>query len=319
MEKPHLESDSRAFAPLEMAEASVPKATAVAACTAMAVFYVAILYSPTLILRLPHPTSVKSFMIRRFVCAAISSIVSAFASALLLPIGSFQAASSIFGVYGIRVDHLWQAVVFPLSLTSLLYTGSLVSKCTFLASAWNENKFHAEGCSVECIKRAPQRLLDQIQSIASNVLAWRVYVVAPFTEEVVFRACMIPLLLCGGFKTSTIVFLSPIFFSLAHLNHFLELYCLQNYSFCRAALIVGPQLGYTVIFGSYASFLFIRTGLLMHLAFAFSHCGSYILQRDGFACFVASTEKRGDDPRLSGRNGGFFLASFSSHEYGFIQ
>ncbi|XP_058087392.1 CAAX prenyl protease 2 isoform X3 [Magnolia sinica] len=201
MEKPHLESDSRAFAPLEMAEASVPKATAVAACTAMAVFYVAILYSPTLILRLPHPTSVKSFMIRRFVCAAISSIVSAFASALLLPIGSFQAASSIFGVYGIRVDHL-----------------------------------------------------------------------APFTEEVVFRACMIPLLLCGGFKTSTIVFLSPIFFSLAHLNHFLELYCLQNYSFCRAALIVGPQLGYTVIFGSYASFLFIRTGHLLSPTVAHIFC-----------------------------------------------
>jgi hypothetical protein len=37
---------------------------------------------------------------------------------------------------------------------------------------------------------------------------------APFTEELVFRACMIPLLLCGGFKMSTIIFLSPVFFSL---------------------------------------------------------------------------------------------------------
>lgn len=59
---------------------------AVIACAAMAVFYVAILYAPTLILRLPPPTSYKSFLIRRFICAAISSLVSLFASALILPV-----------------------------------------------------------------------------------------------------------------------------------------------------------------------------------------------------------------------------------------
>ncbi|KAM0005420.1 putative CAAX prenyl protease 2 [Helianthus debilis subsp. tardiflorus] len=59
---------------------------------------------------------------------------------------------------------------------------------------------------------------------------------APFTAELVFRACMISLLLCGGFKPYTVILLSPVLFSL------------------------GFQLGYTVIFGSYASFLFVRTG-----------------------------------------------------------
>uniref|UniRef100_A0A803MQF1 intramembrane prenyl-peptidase Rce1 n=1 Tax=Chenopodium quinoa TaxID=63459 RepID=A0A803MQF1_CHEQI len=61
---------------------------------------------------------------------------------------------------------------------------------------------------------------------------------APITEELVFRACMIPLLLCGGFKVQAVLLLCPMFFSL------------------------GTQLAYTMIFGSYASFLFIRSGHL---------------------------------------------------------
>ncbi|XP_010244561.1 PREDICTED: CAAX prenyl protease 2 isoform X2 [Nelumbo nucifera] len=237
----------------------VSKPVAVIACTAMAIFYVAVLYAPTLILRFPPPTSLNNFMIRRFVCAIVSSIVSVIVCALLLPMISLEA-SSIFGVYGIRVDHMWHAVVFPLSLTSLPYIGSLVSKSISVVNSWKEHKVHGEDYWLKCTQNASEMFLEWITSIATNVLAWRNYFVAPFTEELVFRACIIPLLLCGGFKIYNIIFLSPIFFSLAHLNHFLELYCQQNYSFGKASLIVGFQLGYTVIFGVYASFLFIRTG-----------------------------------------------------------
>ena len=65
-------------------EGSVTKSVAMMACTAMALFYVAILYSPTWVLRLPPPSSFKQFMIRRFICAAISSLVSMLLSALIL-------------------------------------------------------------------------------------------------------------------------------------------------------------------------------------------------------------------------------------------
>ncbi|XLS81466.1 hypothetical protein HN51_047297, partial [Arachis hypogaea] len=37
---------------------------------------------------------------------------------------------------------------------------------------------------------------------------------APLTEELLFRACMIPMLLCGGFKPYGVILLCPIFFSL---------------------------------------------------------------------------------------------------------
>lgn len=264
MERSLFEEHSRFIVPPEMGvSGSISKATALSACTAMAVFYVAVLYSPTLILRLPPPASLKQFLIRRFVCAFVSSIVSLFACALLLPTSNFQGTSSLFGVYGIRADHLWQAVVFPLCLTSLCYSGTFVSKVVSLVSAWKDDYCCGEACLFEFIKLSPKRLLCWIQSIASNILAWRTYVVAPLTEELVFRACMIPVLLCGGFKTFNVIFLSPILFSLAHLNHFLELYYQQDCSLIKVSLILGLQLGYTVVFGSYASFLFIRTGHLV--------------------------------------------------------
>ncbi|XP_019703479.1 CAAX prenyl protease 2 isoform X3 [Elaeis guineensis] len=229
---------------------SVPGSVAVAACAAMALFYVAILYAPTLILRLPPPSSLDSFMIRRFACAIVSSAISVLASAILLGLGRFQDLPLVLGVFGIRKDHLWQAVVFPLFLTSLLYSGSLVKKSWSLMNPCRGGRTNSgRGVrSHDCVRSDAPRFLNWASSCARNVMVWRNYVVAPFTEELVFRACMIPLLFCGGFKIYSIIFLSPVFFSL------------------------GLQLGYTVIFGSYASFLFIRTGNLISPIVAHIFC-----------------------------------------------
>ncbi|XP_015898745.3 CAAX prenyl protease 2 [Ziziphus jujuba] len=245
-----------------MEEEGVSKPLAVVVCAAMAVFYVAILYAPTLILRLSPPSSSNDFLIRRFLCAVVSSVVSIIICALILPVRSSEA-SYLFGVYGIRADHIWQAVVFPLSLTSLMYAGSLVLKSLLLIDSWSDYVNSSGGFSFGCIKTVLQSVLEWGLSAASNILAWRTFVVAPLTEELVFRACMIPLLLCGGFKTTTIIFLCPIFFSLAHLNHLAEVYSRENFNLIKAIMVIGVQLGYTVIFGSYASFLFVRTGHLL--------------------------------------------------------
>lgn len=255
----------------EAAEQGISKSLAVTSCAAMAFFYVAILYSPTLILRLPPPISFQSFLIRRFMCAAVSSLLSLILCALILPIRSWDA-SYLSGVYGIRLDHVWQAAVYPVSLTSLLYAGSLVLKSMSLLNSRKEHWNDSEGHSSNCINNVLQMVIGKMFSIASNVSAWRNYFVAPLTEELVFRACMIPLLLCGGFKTYGVIFFCPIFFSLAHLNHFLEFCTEQNCSLLKASMVVGFQLGYTVIFGSYASFLFIRTGHLIAPVVAHIFC-----------------------------------------------
>ncbi|XP_024024782.1 CAAX prenyl protease 2 [Morus notabilis] len=245
-----------------MEEGTVSKPVAVLACAAMAVLYVAILYAPTLLLRLPHPSSLKSFMIRRFICAAISSLLSFLLSSLILPMRSVEVWE-LLSAYGVRADHIWQSVAFPLSLTCLMYAGSLVLKTLLLIDSCRRYTDSVGGFSFDCANYALRSTLDRGISVAYSVLAWRNYVVAPLTEELVFRACMIPLLLCGGFKINTIIFLGPVFFSLSHLNHLMEVYNRQNYNLIKAALAVALQLGYTLVFGSYASFLFIRTGHLL--------------------------------------------------------
>ncbi|KAK8280201.1 hypothetical protein V6Z12_D09G160600, partial [Gossypium hirsutum] len=106
----------------------------------------------------------------------------------------------------------------------------------------------------------------------TNVLLWQNLVVAPLTEELVFRACMIPLLLCGGFKAYDIIFLCPTFFSLVHLNHMMEIYSHHNYSLLKASMVVGLQLDYTAVFGSFSSFLFVRTGNLVAPLIAHAFC-----------------------------------------------
>ncbi|XP_022767104.1 CAAX prenyl protease 2 [Durio zibethinus] len=256
---------------MEENKVSLSKPVAMIACIAMTLFYVAILYAPTLILRLPPPQSFKNFMIRRFICAAISSFASVIFCALVLPIRSGEA-SYLFGVYGIRSDHIWQAVLFPLFLTNLMYAGSLMLKSILLVNKWKEHR-NQDGRPLLCsIKSTLLSFSDQMSSVASNVLFWRNLVVAPLTEELVFRACMIPLLLCGGFKAYNVIFLCPTFFSLAHLNHMMEIYGRHNYSLVKASMVVGLQLGYTVIFGSYASFLFVRTGNLIAPLVAHAFC-----------------------------------------------
>ncbi|CAM0955913.1 unnamed protein product [Alopecurus aequalis] len=225
----------------------IPGTVAVAACAAMAVSYVAVLYAPTLLLRLPPATSLRAFFHRRFVCAAMSSAASVLATAALLRVWSLSDSSKALAVFGIRTDHLLEAVVIPLLLTSLVYAGSFVARLWVMASSCGGRDGGEVGIGFK------EKLARWIQTSLQD---------APFTEELVFRACMIPLLLCGGFKMYTIIFLSPIFFSLAHLNHLFELHQ-QGCNLMRSLLIVGLQLGYTVIFGWYAAFLFIRTGNLV--------------------------------------------------------
>ncbi|KAI9090744.1 hypothetical protein K1719_028597 [Acacia pycnantha] len=252
-------------------EGGLSKPLAMIACMAMALLYVAILYAPTLVLHLPPPSSLNNYMVRRFICAIISSILSLFVSALILPVRT-RAAAYLFTAYGVRADHIWQAAIIPLFLTSLMYAGSIFLKYLLLLDSWRQYRSSGGSLTFNLCKNALLKFLDCFLTTLSNVLAWRTCIVAPITEELVFRACMVPLLLCGGLKIYSVILLCPIFFSLAHLNHFMEIYSKQNYNIVKASQIIGLQLGYTVIFGSYASFLFIRTGHIIPPVVAHMYC-----------------------------------------------
>lgn len=158
----------------------------------------------------------------------------------------------------------WQAIVFPLFLTALPYLGPLMAGALEQFNEWKEECVPSHKLNVlERWRCTWWTFLQSTNSLAANVFAWRTFVVAPLTEEIVFRACMIPTLLCAGFQHLVIILFCPLFFGLAHLNHFWELVYLQKWDKKRAFLVVGMQLGYTTVFGWYASFLHLRTGNLL--------------------------------------------------------
>ncbi|BFI31931.1 CAAX protease family protein [Marchantia polymorpha subsp. ruderalis] len=233
------------------------KGAAVGVCAMMAASYVAVLYLPAIFLR--SPKSIREHMLRRFACAAVASALAPMLCFALLPDHPRWDSdpSIVLEIFGLRTHHLWQAIVLPCLLTGMLYLGPLVLAFLDLIEwcwAASHGGLIRQICSVVVVNG---------KNMASDVLVWRNCLVAPVSEELVFRACMVPLLLCGGFSTTATVFLCPMFFALAHLHHFGELITRQKQVISTAALIVGMQLGYTTVFGWYATFLYQRTGHLI--------------------------------------------------------
>ncbi|MCL7032503.1 hypothetical protein MKW94_009108, partial [Papaver nudicaule] len=69
----------------------------------------------------------------------------------------------------------WNAVFYPLSLTTLLYIGSFV---TMLVSPKKPRKEdNICGDLFWCLKNSIRGFLERMTSVTSNVLAWRNYVV----------------------------------------------------------------------------------------------------------------------------------------------
>lgn len=60
------------------------------------------------------------------------------------------------------------------------------------------------------------------------------------------------------------IFVSPLVFGLAHVHHFYEFRLTHRGVPASAALLRSVfQLGYTTVFGAYATFLYLRTGSLL--------------------------------------------------------
>lgn len=80
-----------------------------------------------------------------------------------------------------------------------------------------------------------------------SILFWRNFVAAPLCEEIVFRACLIPLLEPVWGRTATL-WLSPLFFGLAHVHH-------AVWGDVSAMQALG-MFGYTTLFGWLAGAVF---------------------------------------------------------------
>lgn len=184
-----------------------------------------------------HPETIK----RRFLSAFCTTCL---CPPLVYTFGSSELLSNhtLAEVVGFRSQGLLAAVTVPLVLTVILFLGPLAMLLSGDRIRWMSHTSYWS----QCVK---------------DWVWWRNHVVAPFTEEFAFRACMLPILL-GYYTTHGAVVISPLFFGIAHFHHMIER-IRRGQDLKTAFFISSFQFAYTTVFGMYSAFLFVRTG---HLA-----------------------------------------------------
>jgi prenyl protein peptidase len=99
----------------------------------------------------------------------------------------------------------------------------------------------------------------------------RNYIVAPWTEEVIFRGCMIPPLLASGMSVVKVSLVAPLFFGVAHLHHAMSRLA-RGEPLASVFFITTFQFFYTYLFGMYASYAFLRTGSILAVTLSHAYC-----------------------------------------------
>ncbi|XP_036261562.1 CAAX prenyl protease 2 [Molothrus aeneus] len=229
---------------------------AVLGCLSLACSYVGSLYVWGSPLPRDHPSVIK----RRFTSVLVVSGLSPALVWLWKELTGVKADTPLPALLGLRLEGLVPATLLPLLLTMILFLGPLIQ------------------LSMDC----PWRWLDGIR-VALDPRVWalclgdvrwlRNQVVAPLTEELVFRACMLPMLVpCTG--PGPAVLACPLFFGVAHFHHVIEQLRFRHGSVGSIFMAAAFQFSYTAVFGAYTAFLFLRTGHLAGPVLCHSFCNS---------------------------------------------
>ncbi|RPB05777.1 Abi-domain-containing protein [Choiromyces venosus 120613-1] len=218
--------------------------------------YVGILYLSHLTRPQPGLARDTPFVIRaRIRAVTVVTIIALVSSAVVTYFYSSRKTyldiAEFLGLYvklPLTLDILW-----CLLLTATLFLGPLVRRL-WLEDGWREGN---------------------VGKMFTTWIGWRNYVAGPFTEEIVFRACMVPLHLLAGRSPGTIVFISPLFFGIAHFHHAYEFYTSNPHNPNRITVMITRslfQFTYTTLFGWFATFLFLRTGSVWAAIITHSFC-----------------------------------------------
>lgn len=165
------------------------------------------------------------------------------------PVQEGQDGLTIWEMFGFQSHELPRACLQCLALTVILFVGPLVQHWVLVC----------EGI---------EPLISQ--PMGGRWVALRNYVLAPFAEEFVFRACLVRLWIAADFPKPVIIFCSPFCFAMAHAHHFIESSRLKSKS--EALQIVAFQVFYTSLFGMYSNFLLLRTGSTVAVILTHTFC-----------------------------------------------
>ncbi|WVQ80988.1 hypothetical protein IAT38_003095 [Cryptococcus sp. DSM 104549] len=142
----------------------------------------------------------------------------------------------------------------------------------------------------------------------------RNYVVAPVTEELVFRSAILSVSILGGLSLKALVFGTPMWFGIAHAHHALETYRKNGKTKQAAIMAVAGclvQLTYTTLFGWFASYLYLRTGSVLPPLTAHIYCNIMGIYMPGAAI------RR--HPRKKALVWGAYLAGIAAFVWGTIK
>jgi prenyl protein peptidase len=118
---------------------------------------------------------------------------------------------------------------------------------------------------------------QDIRTELFNVWGLRNYLVGPLSEELVFRSAILALFLSSssGLSLTQLVFLTPLYFGVAHVHHAVELYrAVDPYPAVFIFFTTLFQFAFTTIFGWYAAFLFLRFGSVWPPVFVHAFCNA---------------------------------------------
>ncbi|PKI82439.1 CAAX prenyl protease [Malassezia vespertilionis] len=152
-------------------------------------------------------------------------------------------------------------VGYSVALTALLYLGTLYAD--FRGKVLPGQRHFRKDNGLQCIRN---------------------YVVAPISEELVFRASMLATIQYAEPPVSLAckIFATPLYFGLAHVHHAWEMFALHGktrHAMHSALLSSALQFAYTIVFGWYADALFLRTGSVLAPCAAHIVCNAMGLPR----------------------------------------
>ncbi|XP_036991318.1 CAAX prenyl protease 2 isoform X4 [Artibeus jamaicensis] len=246
-------------------------------CLSLACSYVGSLYVWKSELPRDHPAVIK----RRFTSVLVVSSLSPLCVLLWRELTGIQPGTSLLTLMGFRLEGFFPAALLPLLLTMILFLGPLMQLSMDCSCDL------ADGLKVVLAPRSWARCLTDMRWLRNQVIA-------PLTEELVFRACMLPMLApCTGLGPA--VFTCPLFFGVAHFHHIFEQLRFRQSSVGSIFLSAAFQFSYTAVFGAYTAFLFIRTGHLIGPVLCHSFC-NYM----GFPAVCAALEHPQRRPLLAG-------------------
>lgn len=164
--------------------------------------------------------------------------------------------------------------IWPVSLIAILK--SLLLTCIlFLGPLYND--IYLQGSLSPAIG-----IWSRLVTCLSSSIGYRNYVAGPVTEELLFRSTILGIHLLSPLAESPnkLVFLTPLYFGIAHVHHFYEFRLTHpDMALMPALLRTIIQFGYTTIFGWYASFVYLRTGSLYSVCILHTFCNYMGLPR----------------------------------------